>query len=200
MQMQSTTSTVDVTSLARELIACLNSADEWKTIAEIRDLEGELRRIHDKQQQELKHIVVEYSGKISKLKGAVEKDEARIARAAQETKEVERKQDAVRDEIGKLNEQAEGMHRQMSELQQEWSLAEKRVAAARNAEEISVPKIKHALSLYANISNIRWDFNTTERVKGYIATNGSVRPFDLDKRHMKAYEVANFLWDLTSDA
>ena len=86
----------------------------------------------------------------------------------------------------------------MNELQQELTLAEKRVAAAKNAEEISVPKIKYALSLYANISNIRWDFNTIDRVKGYIAAGGTVRPFDLDKRQLKPYEVANFLWELTS--
>jgi hypothetical protein len=88
----------------------------------------------------------------------------------------------------------------MNELAQELVLAQKRVAAAKNAEEVSVPKIKHALSLYANISNIRWDFNTIDRVKGYIAVpdDGAVRPFDLDKRQLKPYEVANYLWELTS--
>jgi hypothetical protein len=101
---------------------------------------------------------------------------------------------------GKLSEKGESMQRQMNELAQELVLAQKRVAAAKNAEEVSVPKIKHALNLYANISNIRWDFNTIDRVKGYIAVpdEGAVRPFDLDKRQLKPYEVANYLWDLTS--
>lgn len=141
-----------------------------------------------------------YSGKINKLKSTIEKEEARIVRTVQETKEIERKQDAVRDEISKLSEKGEAMHRQMNELSQELMLAEKRVATAKSAEEISVPKIKHALNLYANISNIRWDFNTIDRVKGYIAVpeDGSLRPFDLDKRQLKPYEVANFLWELTS--
>ncbi len=139
-----------------------------------------------------------YSGKINKLKSTIEKEEARIVRTVQETKEIERKQDAVRDEISKLSEKGEAMHRQMNELSQELMLAEKRVAAAKSAEEISVPKIKHALNLYANISTIRWDFNTIDRVKGYIAVpeDGSLRPFDLDKRQLKPYEVANFLWQL----
>jgi hypothetical protein len=40
-----------------------------------------------------------YSGKINKLKATIEKEEARIVRTAQETKEIERKQDGVRDEM-----------------------------------------------------------------------------------------------------
>lgn len=221
-----TTSSFDVMAIVQELIVCLNNADEPKLVGQIREQQAELRRVHEKQQQELKDIVAgeaidhhrhffkklfffltalflvraAYSGKINKLKSTIEKEEARIVRTMQETKEIERKQDNVRDEISKLSEKGEGMHRQMSELTQELALAEKRVAAAKNAEEISVPKIKHALNLYANISNIRWDFNTTDRVKGYIAVpdDGSLRPFDLDKRQLKPYEVANFLWELSS--
>lgn len=56
------------------------------------------------------------------------------------------------------------------------------------------------MSLYANISCIRWDFNKADRVKGYVAMpgDGAVRPFDVDKKIMQPYEVTNYLWDLVS--
>jgi hypothetical protein len=132
-KMTTVESSFDAMAIVQEMIVCLNNAEEPKLVAEIREKQSELRRLHDKQQQELKDIVsgksiseyilnissqsiaiasdifffltveifekTAYSGKINKLKATIEKEEARIVRTAQETKEIERKQDAVRDEM-----------------------------------------------------------------------------------------------------
>jgi hypothetical protein len=44
-------------AIVQELIVCLNGADEPKLVSKIRDQQSELRRLHEKQQQELKDIV-----------------------------------------------------------------------------------------------------------------------------------------------
>merc|ERR1712169_34901 len=189
----------DLTPVITEVTAMLQATDDEQLIQEISQKQKQLKQIHLKKQQELKDIIAVYSGKINKLKSEIEKEEGRIERTTKEISQVESKQENVLDEISKLNEKAEIMDRQMKDLENEVILAEKRVQAAKQSEEISVPKIKHALSLYANISCIRWDFNSTDRVKGYIsvAGNGAVRPFDLDKHQMSEYEISNYLWNLT---
>lgn len=52
-----TTSSFDVMAIVQELIVCLNNADEPKLVGQIREQQAELRRVHEKQQQELKDIV-----------------------------------------------------------------------------------------------------------------------------------------------
>lgn len=76
------------------------------------------------------------------MKRTIEKEENRINRTAQEIAEVESKQEAVRDEIARLNENAEVMDRQLNDLDRELTLAEKRAKDVSAAEDISVPKIK----------------------------------------------------------
>lgn len=50
-------SSFDAMAIVQEMIVCLNNADEPKIVADIREKQAELRRLHDKQQQELKDIV-----------------------------------------------------------------------------------------------------------------------------------------------
>lgn len=56
-KMTSVESSFDAMAIVQEMIVCLNNAEEPKLVAEIREKQSELRRLHDKQQQELKDIV-----------------------------------------------------------------------------------------------------------------------------------------------
>jgi hypothetical protein len=65
--MSSTTSSFDIMAIVQELIVCLNGADEPKLVSKIRDQQSELRRLHEKQQQELKDIVTGATGRTLKV-------------------------------------------------------------------------------------------------------------------------------------
>jgi hypothetical protein len=56
-KMTTVESSFDAMAIVQEMIVCLNNAEEPKLVAEIREKQSELRRLHDKQQQELKDIV-----------------------------------------------------------------------------------------------------------------------------------------------
>ena len=100
-----------------------------------------------------------------------DKEKQRIDRVMQESQEVVQKQEQVKDEIAKINEKGsrvlllcvcvssvpifrffnwrrkkknkgESMNQKLNELDQELILAEKRCRAAKESEEIAVPKIK----------------------------------------------------------
>jgi len=64
---------------------------------------------------------------------------------------------------------------------------------------VDVPRVKDALTLYASISNIRWDYDT-DAVKGYASVAESkhpeVRPFNLDPTKHSKFYITNYLWDL----
>jgi hypothetical protein len=59
------------------------------------------------------------------------------------------------------------------------------------------PVCRHTISLYANISSIRWDFNSS-LVKGFItsAEGAGIKAFEMDPAHTSSMEMTNRLWDM----
>ena len=53
----------------------------------------------------------------------------------------------------------------------------------RQQESVDVPRARHMISLYANISSIRWDYGS-ENLKGFItsADGNGIRSFELVRR------------------
>ena len=71
-------------------------------------------------------------------------------------------------------------------------------ARLAEVEATDVPRQRHAISLYANISNIRWDYQDESKVKGYItnsAAGGDIRSFELDPTRQTENFIVNYLWD-----
>ena len=64
-------------------------------------------------------------------------------------------------------------------------------------ENVEVPRARHAISLYANISSIRWDFSSS-KVKGFItsAAGSGIKSFELEPTQQSEFAVVNSLWDL----
>ena len=67
---------------------------------------------------------------------------------------------------------------------------------ASRADEI--PRIKHAISLYANITNIKFDYAADGRLRGQVAVpeREEVHPFDVDAAKCSGYEIAERLWGM----
>lgn len=60
---------------------------------------------------------------------------------------------------------------------------------------------RHSISLYCNISHIRWD-TESRNVAGCVMPpdGGVMKPFDIDATKVSEFYVANKLWDLIGDA
>ena len=68
----------------------------------------------------------------------------------------------------------------------------------RQQENVEVPRARHTISLYANISSIRWDCSSPS-IKGWItsASGSGMKAFEMDANHKHTdYAVTNYLWDL----
>ena len=65
-------------------------------------------------------------------------------------------------------------------------------------ENVEVPRLRHAISLYANISSIRWDYSSSSKVKGFITsgTGSGIKSFELEPSQQSEFAVINSLWDL----
>ena len=60
-----------------------------------------------------------------------------------------------------------------------------------------MPRARHTISLYANISSIRWDYSSTS-VKGWVtsAQGSGMKAFEMEPHRHTDFAVTNYLWEL----
>ena len=61
-----------------------------------------------------------------------------------------------------------------------------------------MPRARHTISPYANISSIRWDFSSPA-IKGWITSSSGagMKAFEMDANHRHTeFAVTNYLWEL----
>lgn len=115
-------------------------------------------------------------------------DEARVLKGALEEKE-----------NAKLQVEAlEGQHRvlegKLAEVEsQKHDIAESLLELKQNKLQ-EIPIIKHALGLYANITNLRWDYEA-DSIKGHVTRADDVQQFELSASTSN-FDAANRLWEM----
>ena len=63
---------------------------------------------------------------------------------------------------------------------------------------VEVPRARHTISLYANISSIRWDFSSPA-IKGWVTSSSGagMKAFEMEANHKHTeFAITNYLWDL----
>ena len=85
----------------------------------------------------------------------------------------------------------------LEKLEKQLADVNKKHAKLNHQSAVDAPRVKYALSLYGNISNIVWDY-TVDNVKGVITSpyGGPVTPFNIDPRSCSSFEITNRLWGL----
>jgi hypothetical protein len=98
---------------------------------------------------------------------------------------------ALRKEQKQLNEEKENLRQAQSHVKQE-------VEKIRRDGDIDVPRVKNELSLYVNISNIKWDFNS-DHIKGFISGPSKMKKFDIDPNRCGDIASTDLLWNLIGE-
>ncbi len=133
------------------------------------------------------------SGSVASLQEEIERvergeEEMNMLRQALEEKEnallklraMEGQEELIAHKMQEIEAQKRDINEQMLELKQ--------------SKLVEIPVIKHALGLYANITNLRWDYNANT-IKGYIAKTDDVKHFDI-KDSENVVRVADQLWGM----
>ena len=70
--------------------------------------------------------------------------------------------------------------------------------ALKQREAVEVPRARHKISLFANISSIRWDYQGTDdaTLKGYVLNGEQMEQFAVDTRAKNDFAAINQLWGL----
>lgn len=87
--------------------------------------------------------------------------------------------------------------RSIQNLEERQTNARVQSAQVSSVTEKDIPRIKYALSLYVNVSNIVWDY-ASDNVKGMItsAVGEPTKMFDIDPSTSSSFDISNELWEL----
>ena len=87
--------------------------------------------------------------------------------------------------------------RSIQNLEERQTNARVQSAQVSSVTEKDIPRIKYALSLYVNVSNIVWDY-ASDNVKGMITSAGGepTKMFDIDPSTSSSFDISNELWEL----
>jgi len=99
--------------------------------------------------------------------------------------ELERQKENIVGQIDTMVAESERVQSEISKVQQE----------DKNGD---IPRVKHSISLYANVTSIKWDFESEGSIGGTIAVpeTAEVHRFSFDTLNTSKYEIANNLWSL----
>jgi len=160
-----------------------------------RDIADLKRRVTERHQEMIKSIR-ELSGQADRARRQL--NERRQASDGSSAKE------EMLTTKSRLDQSITRMRQENISLQQNIGAAETRVSelsareqTVRQQEAVEVPRARHTISLYANISSIRWDFNSP-LVKGFVtsAEGAGIKAFEMDPVQTSSFEMTNRLWDL----
>ena len=113
-----------------------------------------------------------------------------------EVEEIEQEKADIESNIKEYSAELETIDAQRAELQTELDLIKKEMETVEAEKKKALPTTRYTLSLYANITNIDWEYSDRTHVKGKIILKDDVRPFNLDPSKHSQFVITNYLWDL----
>lgn len=178
----------------------LNENDDAELVARLLAARDDTKAVCARKEAAMKEIVRSLCGEVEKLKDETADPPERKWQEQQEAlreqregveRTIEEFEGVVGEEQRKLAEVAEGEAREEATFEEE-----------RARTVVQVPAIKSTLKLFKNTTNIVWDYEFKDEVKGFVHMPHSkeVRAFHLTPQtevsSRKRQDVANFLWDL----
>ena len=138
----------------------------------------------------------ELAGQVQRTKQQhEERQEALLNPAPRE--ELLKERTRVEENIARLRKETDNLKEQTIRAESCGSELSVREQKLWQDENVEVPRLRHAISLYANISSIRWDYSSS-KVKGFItsASGSGIKSFELEPSQQSEFAVINSLWDL----
>ena len=161
--------------IAKEIENCLSSAGS-ETQSIIKSL-ASTAQVSESQLDALKGEKATIDESIAALSRCKEDTESRIAVKEAERKKEERSLEDIKRRLDAMGHQE---------------------ATVKQVRKQDLPMLKHALSLYANVTKISWDYASYDegKVAGTIVNSatGVVRDFSYDTNEQSSFEIANSIW------
>jgi len=186
----------EIDATLREVVKLFSERTDIKTVLEAGHATAELKSLCDARHKEIQQTIRELAGQTQRTKQQhEERQEALLNPAPRE--ELLKERTRVEENITRLRKDTDNLKEQTIRAESCGSELGVREQKLWQDENVEVPRLRHAISLYANISSIRWDYSSS-KVKGFITsgTGSGIKSFELEPSQQSEFAVINSLWDL----
>ncbi|XP_060559199.1 kinetochore protein Spc24-like [Ruditapes philippinarum] len=155
----------------------------------------EVNRLRHLFQEQVKNDLQALAEEHRKIKGRPDR-ETEVNEMVKQEQQLCQEHKAVQKNQQELSAKCQVLQKEKEKLLEEKENLSEEKERLANETMISLPKRREELSLFNNISRIRWDFEGSKNdVKGYISNKTDVKPFSFDKRKCSQFFITNSLWD-----
>jgi len=104
---------------------------------------------------------------------------------------------AVEKSINRMQDEFKQFERDTQQMRTKEETLIAATESTRKESDAQLPRARDAIRLYANIANIKWDYDAST-VKGFVSSEEQkdIRPFNLDPSKNSRFKIVNFLWNL----
>ncbi len=180
-----------------EVEQLFNRDDDVKDIADIHKMAEEIKGHADNNLKDAKELIKQMLAVVAEKEAEIIAPSA-SAHAASLEKYIADKEN-VSSQIESSREIIDGKRENIARMaKQTVTLKEKAHEFEGPANDLSDSRTAYALSLYAKISNIAWNYDKSNA--GHLAGSvghdltSEIHPFSIDTRTKTSYEVADALW------
>ncbi|KAJ6228628.1 hypothetical protein M0813_08665 [Anaeramoeba flamelloides] len=185
----------DTLNLMDELFKILDTQKDTEIISKIQENKSTIQKINTKRQNIIKETIQELTTNIKQIERGIQK--------LQQTQENEKqkifkKKDQLNQKVLSIEKQQESLNEEFEVLSKKEKEQENKLSQLEDQSSTIIPQLSYKMSLYANISGIKWKKEQSENnnVKGIIATQTDIKEFDLDPKKKSNFFITNKLWDL----
>ena len=184
-------------SLLQDVVALFGEGKH--DVAAVRESGRGLADLHAAAQQrhaEMLQSIKELSGQVQRAKQDHLEQQSTLLDPTQK-QQLLAERSRVDENIRRLVLETDGLRQRIGVAEGKAAELSAQEQQVRQQESVEVPRARHTISLYANISCIRWDY-ASPHIKGWATSPGGagIKAFEMEPHRHTDFAVANYLWDL----
>ena len=186
----------ELKDICRGLMSHFDRDDDAATVRQIVGVSKSAREAVARAQRGPKQAIRGLSAENDALRENSQRSEPAEV-AAKRLQKLHQQKASEESELERMRAAEENALRSIQNLEERHAQAAGENAQVRDMAAVEIPRVKYALSLYANISNIVWDYSS-ENVKGMITSPAGepTKSFNIDPSSATNFDITNQLWDL----
>lgn len=188
-------------SIMAEVQELFAGREDMNTVEEIRALQKEMKEAVQSREASAAACIRGLTAEVGVAQAVVDAfPAARDASKAQKAA-LEGEKEQVSEVLASLTTDIAEARQNVECMEAERIDVEEKAKGVEHASSEQAPRVLHALSLYANITGIRWKYEDDENshlIRGFVSlpSKDEVREFSLDCNKESTFKVANTIWDM----
>lgn len=193
----------DTQGILAELEVLSQETGDADKLRQCKAMVAEMRALYGESEADAKALIARFVQQVDESRRRAE-DFAAQTPSSPEIEALEQERSALAARIAEAGADDKEANEMIAVLEKKIGDLETSLAATERGDASPIPLMSHSLTLYANVSKIKWlypDPPSSKTIAGSVvnADSGVIKEFELDKSAQRSkFHTANQLWDIVN--